>query len=669
MKVYVNYNDTRWKKYKIDFEKIVRMALGNSHKSAEVSITLTDDTEIHALNRQYRGIDKPTNVLSFELGDPILLGDIYISLDTVAAQAAAAGISVAEHTAHMVVHGTLHLMGYDHITDDQAAVMEPLEIKIMEKLGYKNPYAGEEEIAPCTDEKCCPGTGLVAFFRRMLLRPNGWVQYILMGVLGAIAASGFAPFNLWFLAIGAIGAAYWIMVRGGDDDAGATRLWLRAMPFGAAYSLAMFWWTLHSIYVVPELQAQFAIWTIPSLVGIALFGAVVFVWPFILSVRTRTTTAARPFVFAGTWTLVLWLREWFCSGFPWNPIANITLPMPAIANSMSLWGALGLTFVILGLVAGAVEMLRKKSCAPFFVFLVIALCGAGWGIHNIGMSKCDAENAARPVIRIVQPAQSQSTKMQYSSRADRIAQAERNVQNLVALARDDATPDLIVFPETTYPFAMIDDDMPLSGMLARPIVIGATSVTDGNIYNSMIIANDTGTVTDVYHKSHLVPFGEYSPFGIMPSPANLTAGGGPRVISMNLDGIAFNFVPAICYEIIFTDSLVPRGATVDAIVNITNDNWFGATPGTYQHLDMVRRYAIESGLPIVRANYSGISAFVAADGEIISQIDIAATGAMDGVVCGAHKTPYRYIGRDGMLIIILAIAACGAILFGNKKGR
>ena len=145
MKVYVNYNDKRWKKYKIDFEKIVRIALGNSYKSAEVSITLTNDTEIHTLNRKYRGIDKPTNVLSFELGDPILLGDIYISLDTVAAQAAAAGISVSEHTAHMVVHGTLHLVGYDHITDDQAAEMETLEIKIMERLGYKNPYAGEEE--------------------------------------------------------------------------------------------------------------------------------------------------------------------------------------------------------------------------------------------------------------------------------------------------------------------------------------------------------------------------------------------------------------------------------------------------------------------------------------------------------------------------------------------
>lgn len=666
MKVYVNYNDNRWKKYKIDFEKIVRMALGAAHNKAEVSITLTDDAEIHQLNRQYRGIDKPTNVLSFELGDPILLGDIYISLDTVAAQAADAGISVAEHTAHMVVHGTLHLMGYDHITDDQAAVMEPLEIQIMKKLGYKNPYDGE------SDKKSCPGSGFISFLHRFKFKPNGWVQYVLMGVLGAIASLGFAPFNLWFLTLGAIGAGYWILAHSADCNTSFWRAWCRAIPFGATYSLAMFWWTLHSIYVVPELQSQFAIWTIPSLIGLALFGAVVFVWPFVLAVRVRGAYAARPFVFAGAWTLVLWLREWVMTGFPWNPIANITLPMPIIANSMSLWGAMGLTFVILGLVASVVDLLCRKSRAPFFIFVIIALCGGIWGAHNINASKCDDEIASRPVIRIVQPAQSQSTKMQYSSRADRIAQAQRNVQNLVALSQDgvgDAVPDLIVFPETTYPFAMVDNEMPLSAVLSRPIIIGATSVSDGNIYNSMIVADNTGQVTQTYHKSHLVPFGEYSPFGIMPSPSNLTPGDGARVITMNLDGGAFSFVPAICYEIIFTDSLVPRGANPSAIVNITNDNWFGATPGTYQHLDMVRRYAIESGLPIVRANYSGISAFVSPDGEVVSQIDVGATGAMDGMVCGAHKTPYRYIGRDAMLIIILTFAAVAAIFFNRKKDR
>ena len=79
MKVYVNINDARWKKYKIDFSHIARAAALHPTAETEVSIILTDDKEIHALNQEYRGMDKPTNVLSFELGDDILLGDIYIS--------------------------------------------------------------------------------------------------------------------------------------------------------------------------------------------------------------------------------------------------------------------------------------------------------------------------------------------------------------------------------------------------------------------------------------------------------------------------------------------------------------------------------------------------------------------------------------------------------------
>ena len=98
---------------------------------------------------------------------------------------------------------------------------------------------------------------------------------------------------------------------------------------------------------------------------------------------------------------------------------------------------------------------------------------------------------------------------------------------------------------------------------------------------------------------------------------------------------------------------MPHGANPDAIINITNDTWFGLTPGVFQHLDMVRRYAIESGLPVVRANYSGISAFIGSDGNIISMMPVGDTGSLDGFVWGAHNTPYRIIGRDMWMAFIL----------------
>ena len=149
MKVYINYQDKRWRKYKIGFMQIANMAAIDVSPDAEVSITLTNDAEIQKINKQYRGKDAPTNVLSFELGDDILLGDIYISLDTVLQEARTQNIPVRNHIMHMVVHGMLHLQGYDHITDSDAEIMEAKEVAVLKKLKVKNPYV--QDSAVCND--------------------------------------------------------------------------------------------------------------------------------------------------------------------------------------------------------------------------------------------------------------------------------------------------------------------------------------------------------------------------------------------------------------------------------------------------------------------------------------------------------------------------------------
>lgn len=664
MQVYVNYNDARWRKYKIDFEKIAGMAAIHCAPDAEVSIILTNDAEIHKLNREYRHIDKPTNVLSFELGDDILLGDIYISLDTVLRESASENISVENHTAHMVVHGMLHLQGYDHIQERDAIIMEKLEIKILKKLNIKNPYAPDSCI--CSDLKCCPGGKFFSWIGRIKIRPNSVWQYIIMAGLGVVASLGFAPVHLWWATLVAIAMAYWLIVRSGTHD-GIWKSLVRVFPFSAAYAVSMFWWVTNSIYVVPELAAEFAVWTIPALVGIGLLGGIIFAIPFVVISCICTFPACRPFLFASIWTLVLWLREWMLTGFPWNPIANISMPFSWVSNSMSLWGALGLTFVIIGLVASVVELiLARRNRVCWFVFAVFVLLlgiGVGYGYKNIEYA--GRQQSISPIIRVVQPARSASQKATHS-RAEALQHASENVRTLTGLARAMGNPDIVVFPETSYPFTIVEnDDMPIAAMLNKNVVIGANSFSDGKIYNSMVIAAPDGNIEKIYSKSHLVPFGEYRPFGdIIPTPGQLTPGNGPEIITVG----DFDFAPAICYEIIFSDSLVPYGTAPDAIINITNDTWFGTTPGTYQHLDMVRRYAIESGLPIVRANYSGISAFILSDGSILSQIPVARAGYMDGVLYGAHITPYRKIGRDGWMIIILLFASvCTISLYAAQK--
>jgi probable rRNA maturation factor len=121
----------------------IATAAGELAATGEVSVLLTDDASIRALNRDWRGIDAPTNVLSFPAaGTPggVLLGDVALAYETLARECAAEGHEFPHHLAHLAVHGFLHLLGYDHQTDAQADVMEALESRIMALLRMPDPY-------------------------------------------------------------------------------------------------------------------------------------------------------------------------------------------------------------------------------------------------------------------------------------------------------------------------------------------------------------------------------------------------------------------------------------------------------------------------------------------------------------------------------------------------
>lgn len=122
--------------------------------AAELSIVLADDALMRTLNRQWRGQDAPTNVLAFAAREgktpdplsplPVLLGDVVLAYETVTAEAAAQGKPLADHLRHLVVHGVLHLLGYDHLRDEDATRMEALETRILAGLGVPDPYRDRE---------------------------------------------------------------------------------------------------------------------------------------------------------------------------------------------------------------------------------------------------------------------------------------------------------------------------------------------------------------------------------------------------------------------------------------------------------------------------------------------------------------------------------------------
>ncbi|MCV6625850.1 MAG: rRNA maturation RNase YbeY [Cellvibrionaceae bacterium] len=130
------------------FEAWLQAALKDHRAEAEVSIRLVDSAESQALNLQYRGKDKPTNVLSFpadlppELALP-LLGDLVICVPVMLAEAAEQGKTELAHWAHLCIHGCLHLLGYDHIEETEAEAMEALETELLAQLGYPDPYLAQ----------------------------------------------------------------------------------------------------------------------------------------------------------------------------------------------------------------------------------------------------------------------------------------------------------------------------------------------------------------------------------------------------------------------------------------------------------------------------------------------------------------------------------------------
>jgi probable rRNA maturation factor len=126
--------------------------LATLERAVEISVLLTGDAKVRDLNAEYRGKHGPTNVLSFPMADPedlrgasvagseLLLGDIIIARGVCAAEAADKGVSIEDHAAHLLVHGTLHLLGYDHEAEKDAADMEAREVRALKRLGIANPY-------------------------------------------------------------------------------------------------------------------------------------------------------------------------------------------------------------------------------------------------------------------------------------------------------------------------------------------------------------------------------------------------------------------------------------------------------------------------------------------------------------------------------------------------
>jgi apolipoprotein N-acyltransferase len=252
------------------------------------------------------------------------------------------------------------------------------------------------------------------------------------------------------------------------------------------------------------------------------------------------------------------------------------------------------------------------------------------------------------------------------------ALAQQFFDRLLAFTAAKPAVDLVIWPETALPY-LIDRHPEIADMIAEAaggaeVAVGLQRMEGERAWNSMLVLGADGSRVASYDKFHLVPFGEYIPFGdALFRWANIsafasqmgngyTAGLGPQVLDLGALG---KVQPLICYEAVFPQDL--RGvARADWLLQITNDAWFGTWTGPFQHAAQARLRAIEQGLPLVRVANTGVTAVYDARGRVTASLPFGTAAYLDAALpAPLPATPYARFGEIPVLVLLAGLAASG----------
>lgn len=482
----------------------------------------------------------------------------------------------------------------------------------------------------------------------------GFVMLAIFAVLGGLAALGQPPQGLWYVTVLALAVCFALFPYARTPMQAAWRMW----AFGVVYFAVALRWLVEPFQVEADLYG----WMAPLALTLMAAGLALF-WGLAAGVAARLTRPRLALVVA--WSLMELARAYALTGFAWGGFAQIWVDTD-VAQSLAKIGPQGLSVATLLLAAmpflgNRGWMVRAGQIGAVALVLFVLLP------HRMTGPPDTASDA--PTIRIVQPNAPQHQKW------DR-AYAPTFFARQIEATRADPPPDLIVWPETAIPqlFNSAGETLAVVADAAAgtPVVLGMQRAEGFDAYyNSLLLMDARGAVTQTYDKHHLVPFGEYLPFGWLfrrlgvqaladRVDGGYTPGPGPQLIDLGPLGMA---LPLICYEAVFPQHASYPGARPAFLLQITNDAWFGAYAGPQQHLAQARMRAIEQGLPMVRSANTGISAMIDAKGRITASLPLGVHGFVDAALpMVAPATLYSQTG-DTPVAVLLLVALGGLIIW------
>ncbi len=519
----------------------------------------------------------------------------------------------------------------------------------------------------------------MASWRARTMALKGWRRFLLAIFLGALLALALPPFHLIPLAVVSLVGLSWL-IEGTRNGRGAFGIgWV----FGFGHFLAGLYWIVNALLLF---GTKFLV-VYPIVVG--FLPSILAIFIGLATMATRLTPLggpARILALAGWWIAFEWLRGNIFTGFPWNLTGYIWAFSDQMLQFASILGIYGLSFLAVAALAmpatlGEGKARRRDATIAVGGAGLALLATFGFGALRLaGAPAVGSDVDPTVVLRIVQPNVEQVNKWDGARHA---ANFQHHLDLSASPGHDKVTA--IIWPETAATFflaeqkpalAMVAEVAPKSGVM----LIGTPrrTVTGGErrLWNSMIAVDGRGEVVGTFDKFHLVPLGEYVPLKdylpltkVVQGASDYSAGPGPR--TLRFGGLPPTS-PLICYEVIFPGHVLASGERPAWMLNITNDGWYGDSPGPRQHFAIARLRAVEEGLPLVRSANTGISGVIDSYGRVVAKLDLGKTGVVDQALPKPLGAPpvFARLGNWTVLAILLATAiACAGLRAREKYGR
>jgi apolipoprotein N-acyltransferase len=494
-----------------------------------------------------------------------------------------------------------------------------------------------------------------------------WLGDLLAFIAGSLITLSLAPFDIWPCGILALVLFHHLL-----NNISAPHAAWRGWCFGAGLFLSGASWlyvSIHDFGGASLLLASFLSGGFCLLLALmhAILGYGYARW-------IRGSALGRSLGFAAWWVLWEWVRYWLLTGFPWLYVgyAHLTTPLSGWAP---LGGVYVLSFIVALSAASIARFFEKHSFEKISLPEKKSLLESKWlpaviaailWLGSFGLQKVNwTEPKGEPVrVALVQANIPQSVKWD----PDFFRETLDIYSTLSApLWRDN---DIVFWPEAAVPALyehakpFFDQNAAMAQAFNHALISGVPyRANHDQFFNSAIaLGNGSG----IYHKQHLVPFGEYVPLekylrGLIQF-FNLPMSdfqAGPE-LQTPLQAAGLTFAPFICYEVVYGDLV--RHARADVLLTLTNDAWFGHSIGPLQHLQMVQMRALEMGRPFVRATSNGVTAIIDSKGHITARIPQFERTVLQGSVQGyTGITPFARLGSLPILSICIMLCVLCAI--------